>query len=86
MNKEDEKSVAEIRKDNLITSIVEGEKMLIVRDSVPKDSVGITIVFGDYQTHGTLRIKEHKEFMLHLTDVLEAERIAIAQQNGSEEE
>jgi len=64
-----------------------GEKTLVmVREPVPEDSVGITIVFGGHQTHATLRGEEHKEFLLHLTDVLEAERIAIAQQKGSEEE
>ncbi len=76
----------EVEVKSIVELIADGEKIIIVRDSVPKDSVGITIVFGDYQTHGTLRFEEHKEFMLHLTDVLEAERIAIAQQNGSEEE
>ena len=76
MNKEDVKSIVKL--------IADGEKMIMMRDTVPKDSVGISIVFGEYETHATLRGEEHKEFLIHLTDVLEAERIAIAQQKELE--
>ena len=71
----------------IVKLIADKAKMIMMRDIVPEGSVGISIVFGGYETHATLRCEEHREFLIHLTDVLEAERIAIAQQkNGSEEE
>tara|TARA_R110002051_G_scaffold176582_3_gene246578 strand:- start:16492 stop:16707 length:216 start_codon:yes stop_codon:yes gene_type:complete len=67
---------------SIMEQISDGDKTLIVMDAVPKGSVGVTIVFGEHQTHGSLDIKRHKELLLHITDVLIAERDII--ENGDE--
>ena len=56
-------------------------KLIMIRDHVPRGSVGISIVFDDNKKcHGTLDIKQHKELLLQV-----AEALAI-EETGSEEE
>ena len=71
----------EVEVKSIVELIADGEKIVIVRDTVPSGSVGISVVFDDDRnSNGTLDIVQHKELLLQV-----AEAIA-AQENGSEEE
>lgn len=57
------------------------DKLIMIRNHVPRGSVGISIVFdGGKKCHGTLDIKQHKELLLQIAEAIAIEEI------GSEKE
>jgi len=57
--------------------------LIMIRDDVPRGSVGISIVFdGNKKCHATLDIKQHKELLIQIAEAIEQ----TEKQTGSEEE
>ena len=59
------------------------DKLIMIREHVPRGSVGISIVFdGSKKCHGTLDIKQHKELLIQIAEAIEQ----TEKETGSEEE
>jgi len=58
---------------SIVKLIADGEKIVMVRDTVPSGSVGISVVFDDNRkSHGTLDIVQHKELLLQVAEAMYA--------------
>lgn len=60
---------------NVINEIVNGNKIVILRDPVPKGAIGISLVFGDEDKryNGLLDIRKNKDLLILLAEAMEDE-------------